>query len=155
MSNLDESVLAVEERKVKFEEEKGPITSKIGEAVMLFEKTIQPSGSGNPRQGTSNHSKTTSANIKRLGKTTKCSRGGAPSRSSATSNDLLMTLVSKLDEKVDKINEKMNNFEAMSNTDELSRIMEAAKTALTLSLKNKNDIEANKEEIDRNKDEIA
>ena len=56
-------MLAVEERKAKFEEEKGPMTSKIGEAVLLFEKTIQPSGSDSNKgkQSTGATSKTNSA----------------------------------------------------------------------------------------------
>ena len=70
MSNLEEVVLAVKERKAKFEEEKGQLTSKIGEAVLLFERTIQPSGSSTVRQGNSHDTKTTSANITRLGKGT-------------------------------------------------------------------------------------
>ena len=150
MSSLDESLLAVEERKAKFEEEKGQITSKIGEAVMLFEKTFPPSGSGSSKP--TNIPRTSSANIKRMGKGIgKCGRGGGTSRNSNNSNDLLMTLVSRLDEKVDNLNDKMNNLEAVGNTDELGRIMEAAKTALTLSLKNKGDIEANKDKIRVNK----
>ena len=153
MSSLDESLLAVEEKKAKFEEEKGQITSKIGEAVMLFEKTVLPSGSGSSKP--TNLPRTSSANIKRMGKGIgKCGRGGGTSRNSNNSNDLLMTLVSRLDEKVDNLNDKMNNLEAVGNTDELGRIMEAAKTALTLSLKNKGDIEANKEEIRVNKNDI-
>ena len=74
-----------------------------------------------------------------------------------------MALVSKLDSRMNQIqnqsaiiNEKVVALENKGNTtEELDKIMEAAKTALTLSLKNKEDISSLKDNDNQIEAEIS
>ena len=122
---------------------KGSELGKIGETVMLFEQTLQPAGSS--------RTSIPKATNKRGGRGTKISvlnRVSKPTPSKPlNTNDLLIHLVNKLDKKVDEIK--------IQNTTEIDKMMEAAKTALTLSLKNNEEITTLKENDARQDEEIV
>ena len=98
MSSHDKEKMLSDENQANFRFEKGPVCSKIGDKVLLYEPV---GGETMPGQKSKN-----SATVKHIGKGQNRARNTnipIPRATNVTNKDKLIALVSKLDSKVDEI----------------------------------------------------
>ena len=140
----------MEKFQLKNDQKVNPATisqGKVNEKTIIFEEKLQPSGSKGQKAG-----RVSKPCIKRL------AQGKSPIKNT---NEKILNMVSRLENKIDLIQAQndetvtqVREFQTNFNTENLDKLMELAKTAMTVSLKNREEITTIQKENMERKEEM-